>query len=372
LSLPVLLKAFPAGLDAHDSEHLKLLRSAYEEWQDNQLGLKPESAIHRAWVEFVLKQTLELPDEVLRSGQQIPSGMSVTVSEQNETLRPDWVIVNPAETTDSGKPQLLVQIVAAEQGLEKPLKGSRWAASPATRMMELLHTCNVRLGMVTNGEHWMLVNAPKGETTGFISWYSTLWVEEHLTLRAFRSLLGVRRFFGVDDSETLEALLTQSLTDQQEVTDQLGYQVRRAVEVLVQAISLWERSANARIDNVDLLKDVPESQLYEAALTVMMRLVFLFCAEERGLLLLGDPIYDQHYAVSTLREQLRSHADQHGEEVLERRSDAWCRLLATFRAVYGGVFHDTLQLPAYGGSLFDPLSVSRGARQGDGVADEWG
>lgn len=364
LSLPVLLRVFPAGLDAHDPEHLKRLRSASEEWQDNQFGLKPEPAIHRAWVEFVLKQTLELPEEVLRSGQQIPAGLSVTIAEQNETLRPDWVVVNPSGTPDAGKPRFLVQIVPAEQGLEKPLKGSRWAASPATRMMELLHACNVRLGLVTNGEHWMLVNAPKGETTGFISWYSTLWVEEHLTLRSFRSLLGVRRFFGVDDSETLEALLTLSLTDQQEVTDQLGYQVRRAVEVLVQAISHLDQDQNGA-----LLKNVAESQLYEAALTVMMRLVFLFCAEERGLLLLGDPIYDQHYAVSTLREQLRSHADQHGEEVLERRSDTWCRLLATFRAVYGGIFHDTLQLPAYGGSLFDPDRFP--FLEGRGQGTEW-
>ena len=66
---------------------------------------------------------------------------------------------------------------------------------------------------------------------------------------------------------------------------------------------------------------MPE-RLYEAALTVMMRLVFLFSAEEKELLRLGDPLYDQHYAVSTLRAQLREAADQHGEEVLERRIDA--------------------------------------------------
>lgn len=30
--------------------------------------------------------------------------------------------------------------------------------------------------------------------------------------------------------------------------------------------------------------------LYEASLTVMMRLVFILCAEERGLFLLGDPL----------------------------------------------------------------------------------
>ena len=86
-----------------------------------------------------------------------------------------------------------------------------------------------------------------------------------------------------------------------------------------------------------LLAEVPDERLYESSLTVMMRLVFLFCAEERELLLLGDELYDKNYAVSTLREQLRTTADNHGEEILERRNDAWSRLLTTFRAVYGGV-----------------------------------
>ncbi|MEG5059159.1 restriction endonuclease [Microcoleus sp. A2-C5] len=351
LSLPVLLKVFPSGLDAHDPEHLKLLRLAYEEWQDNQLGARPEKAIHRAWVEFVLRQTLELPDEVFLEGQRIPPGLQVTVEQHGEILRPDWVIVNPQGTPNAGTPRLLVQIVPAEQNLEKALAGQRWKASPATRMMELLHAANVRLGLVTNGEHWMLVNAPRGETTGFISWYATLWLEEHLTLRAFRSLLGVRRFFGVDDSQTLETLLTQSITDQQEVTDQLGYQVRRAVEVLVQALDRIDQDRNR-----SLLQNISETQLYEAALTVMMRLVFLFAAEERKLIPSpgGETLYQEYYAVSTIAAKLRSDADKFGEEVLERRSDAWCRLLATFRAVFGGIRHDLLDVPAYGGSLFDP------------------
>src|SRR5262249_48231468 len=103
-----------------------------------------------------------------------------------------------------------------------------------------------------------------------------------------------------------------------------------------------------------LFVGLSEKALYDAALTVMMRLVFLFCAEERKLLLLGDPLYDQYYAVSTLSEILRERADQHGEEVLGRRNDAWCRLLATFRAVHAGVEHEAMRLPPYGGTLFDP------------------
>ncbi len=86
----------------------------------------------------------------------------------------------------------------------------------------------------------------------------------------------------------------------------------------------------------------------------MMRLVFLFSAEERGLLHLGKPLYDNNYAVSTLQEQLQEVADLYGEEVLERRTDAWARLLSSFRAVHGGVKHQDLLMQAYGGSLFDP------------------
>lgn len=82
----------------------------------------------------------------------------------------------------------------------------------------------------------------------------------------------------------------------------------------------------------------------------MMRLVFLLSAEERGLLLMGDERYEANYAISTLRMQLRKES----EEILERRWDAWSRLLATFRAVFGGIEHENLRLPALGGSLFDP------------------
>ncbi len=35
VSLPVLLRVFPQGLDQRDPVQAKALRSAYEEWQDN-------------------------------------------------------------------------------------------------------------------------------------------------------------------------------------------------------------------------------------------------------------------------------------------------------------------------------------------------
>ena len=344
LSLPVLVQRFPQGMDAHDPEHAKALRQVYEEWDQDQNGDRPDPAIHRQWIDWVIRNTLDLGD-VLVEGQKIPQTLKADLAEHGETLRPDKVVMEP----DGGKARMLIQTYPLQQKLSRVVEGKPWAASPDTRMMQLLHDSGVRIGLVTNGEQWMLVDAPKGETTGYASWYASLWLEEPKTLQAFRTLLGSYRFFGVPEVETLEWLLAQSAQDQQEVTDQLGYQVRQAVEVLVHTIDRANRDSGGA-----LLKGLPEDKLYEAALTVMMRLVFLFCAEERDLLLLGDELYDKNYSVSTLREQLRVTATNFGEEVLERRHDAWSRLLTTFRAVYGGVQHHRLKLPAYQGELFDP------------------
>jgi hypothetical protein len=347
LSLPVLAQAFPQGLDAHDADHARRLRIAFEEWDDNQLGRRPDSAMHRVWIKLVLGETLGY-DELLAEKQEIPQTLKSEVAEYGVTLRPDWIVNDPTTKTA----RLLVQVYPRSQSLTKPVQSSRWKASPDTRMMQLLHDTGIRLGIVTNGDHWMLVNAPKNETTGYVSWYANLWLEEPVTLRAFRTLFNSERFFGVPDTETLDlkgGLLDRSADDQHEVTDQLGYQVRKAVEVLIQALDKADQDHGRK-----LLADVDEKVLYESALTVMMRLVFLFCAEERELLLLGDDLYDKNYAVSTLREQLRVTADQFGEEILGLRYDAWTRLLTSFRAVYAGAKHDRLKLPAYGGSLFNP------------------
>ena len=151
----------------------------------------------------------------------------------------------------------------------------------------------------------MLVDAPKGETTGFASWYATLWLEEPITLRAFRTLLGVHRFFGVAEEETLERLLAESAQDQQEVTDQLGYQVRRAVEVLIQSLDRADQDQRAASccgrARGRAVRSRPDGD--DAAGVPVLR-------RGAGPAPARRPLYDQHYAVSTLREQLRDTADQ--------------------------------------------------------------
>ncbi|MFD2237834.1 Eco57I restriction-modification methylase domain-containing protein [Aureimonas populi] len=342
LAVPVLKEVFPQGLEALPSGRPQRLRRTYEEWRDavdmDDLDLP---SLHAAWIDDVLTTALEMDDAVLRRIGALPERLTVSLPEHGVTVAPDLAVVNP---TNGDEPLLLIHIYDPDTDLDATHRFDGLAVTPADRMVALLRATGCAIGIVTNGERWMLVHAPVGAVAGFASWYARLWGQEPETLRAFVSLLGVRRFFGPDEGK-LPALYERSLKHQNDVTEALGEQVRRAVEVLIQALDRADQDRNR-----ELLRDVDPRELYEAGLTVMMRLVFLLAAEERALLLLGDPRYDSFYAISSLRMQLRADS----EEILERRRSAWSRLLALFRGVYGGIDHPTLRLPALGGSLFDP------------------
>lgn len=346
LAVPVLKEAFPQGLEQLDGTKRKRLRQAYEEWREALETDDPRFVeLHAAWIDEVLSRGLELDEDgrgdVLKRADWCAAKLSVDLPEHGLKLAPNFAVVDEQK---ADKPLMLVHTYDQEVDLDATLKLNGWSTKPADRMVQLCRATGCRLGLVTNGERWMLVDAPVGAVSTFASWYARIWSQEPITLQAFVHLLGIRRFF-VDESEQLPALFDRSLKYQDEVTDALGEQVRRAVEVLIQALDKADQDRDR-----ELLRDVKEPELYEAALTVMMRLVFLLSAEERGLLLLGDERYEAHYALSTLRMQLRKESD----EILERRLDAWSRLLAIFRAVYGGIEHENLRLPALGGSLFDP------------------
>lgn len=344
LAVPLLKEAFPQGLEELDAAKRKRLRQAYDEWCE---ALETDDLhfadLHAAWIDEVLSRGLELDEDgrgdVLKRKDWCVAHLTADLPEHGVTLLPDFAVVGNGD-----QPLMLVHVYGRDVDLDATQKLDGWASTPAERMVRLCRATGCRLGLVTNGERWMLVDAPVGTVTTFASWYARIWAQEPVTLQAFVHLLGIRRFF-VNESERLPALFDRSLKFQDEVTDALGEQVRRAVEVLIQALDKADQDRSR-----ELLRGVKEAELYEAALTVMMRLVFLLSAEERGLLLLGDERYEANYAVSSLRIRLRAESD----EILERRWDAWSRLLAVFRAVYGGIQHENLRLPALGGSLFDP------------------
>lgn len=339
LTLPVLRQAFPSGLSPLPADTRRQVR-------ERAIALDPrDPSSSTDWIEWLLRDLLGWGDK-LRAGPQVPDQLRFTVPEHGVSLRPEYALLD-----SNGAARLLVERYAPGTQLEARIPGDRWAASPIDRAMLLCRALAVPLALVTNGQHFTLVYAPIDKTGGHATWDTALFAEgaEASLLSAFVDLLGAQSFFARAADSQLEALLARSAEAQAELTTSLGLQVRRAVELMVASISRANLEAGGHE-----LRGISPHRVYEAASTVVMRLVFLLYAEERHLLPLGEQVYDDNYAICTLREQLRAESDMAGDEPLELRSDAWQRILATSRAVYGGVSHDRLRMPAYHGSLFDP------------------
>jgi len=342
LAPQVLEEVFPQGLDTVETVRRRRTRSAWEEWREAVVSAGPDlPGIHRAWISLVLGELLEYGAATIEPVVPNAEEWTRNVGEPAQGVCPAWIVRRAGEPA-----KMAVFVHPSGTDLKKAESGN--PGSPVDRATAWCRAAAVRTALITDGEAWTLLDAPDGTPSGRVTWYARLWWQEEVTLRAFYTLLRARRTYGPEGG-TFPALLEKSLEHREEITDTLGVQVERAVEVLVRAVDRADRDRRG-----ELLRGVTESGLYEAGLTVMMRLVVILSAEERGLLLLGDPVWDGFYAVSTLRAQLEEVDDHDGHGVLERRNDAWSRLLAVFRAVYAGVDHEALRLPALGGSLFDP------------------
>lgn len=346
LTIPVLKRVFPNGIPPVDRDVRGDVRLRLDE-------LGTDLSARTSWLQWLLRDLLGL-DKRLRETSAIPPALNHIVAERHMTLSPDFVIVEPQKDGPDRTRLIGIRWPLRTALDRRPITDERgqptdWAATPIERASLLCRAVNVPLALVTDTDRFALVWAPANGPSGYAIWPSSLFGEERLLLDSFVALLGAQRFFGVAERETLEALLTESGAAQAEVTGKLGEQVRRAVELLVDAFSRADRSSGGRI----LAKTAP-GEVYNAAVTVLMRLVVLLAAEERRLLPADDPVYSASYSVLTARDQLERDAMRDGIETLEKRQTAWHRLLATFRAVHRGIEHDRMRLPAYGGSLFDP------------------
>ncbi len=345
LTLPILKRAFPNGIPRLESDRRALVRERLAHFLE---GGGDAAARRTAWLRFLLQHVLDWGTE-LREGQQAPAMYAVNVPEHRTVIRPHAIL---ADASDAQRARVLVFLhepgTAFERRPRQELARGGWAASPLEQAERACRETSVPLALLTDGDLTTLLWAPKGQATGSGTFVTSLFAEEPGLLDGFVALLEARRFFATGPDDTLEALFRQSADAQAEVTTTLGRQVRGAVELFVDAIGRADRERNG-----ELLRGVAPAEVYSGAVTVLMRLVFLLSAEERGLFPLGDPTYARGYAVASLREQLREQA-RGGIEALERRTAAWHRLLALFRAVHGGVNHSEFRLPAYGGSLFDP------------------
>ena len=343
LSVPVLRQTWPT-LDALDEPQRERLRARHAAWLDDPAGVRD------AWIGYVLADLLEWGDARHTSGL---GGLAVEVPEHETVLTADFAVVQPGEEPKPDAVRVIGLVLPAGSRPTARIAGSTWAATPADRVAHLCRHHGIELGLVTDGRFWTLVWAPRGGATATATFDTIAWAEaaERDVVRAFRSLLCRSRFFGVPDEERLVPLLRNSLDNQEEITEALGVRVRQAVELLVGAfgrIDVDDRRLGGRG-----LRDVDAQEVYRGAVSIMMRIVFLLFAEERGLLPADNELYAATYSAGRLCAELEERATEGGEEDLEHSTAAWRRLIALFTAVFSGVDHPRLTMHAHGGSLFD-------------------
>ena len=342
LTTTELFAAFPSGFDPMDSELRIELRARVAE-------IDADSDGRRSLRSWLLEIALDWDDQ-LAYDQRIPVTATARIAEHGVYLRPDAALL---DVDDPNRVRLGVFAWQAGTRLDRrpdaTVTGDTWPATPIQRAENWCREARVPLALVTDDDQWVLVWAPRGAPAASCRWRLRDLADERILQAGLVSLLGSRRFFAVAEDKTLEKLFERAADAEAEITKGLGLSVRRSVELLVAAISRDDVASGGRV-----LDGVTPTEVYEASVSVLMRLVFLLFAEERRLLPAEDALWAESYSVLTLRDDLRAAASRDGEDALERRATAWHRLLATFRGVHGGANHDRLTLPAYGGSLFDP------------------
>ncbi|WP_405858787.1 hypothetical protein OG361_31110 [Streptomyces sp. NBC_00090] len=340
LTAKILAEAFPQGLDVADTPLRGRLRQAWAELQAE------PATLCSAWQHLVLEELLGYRGQALRQGSMLPRELT-----DHPGTPPDGLLMGPPDPT-TGLPGAAERALIYRRPWGAPLtRALKGLPSLAEQAAELCRRRAVPLALLTNGTLWVLVHARPGAPTSVAVFDADTWFEEPLLLRAFTSLLGVRcaalapKDREGKDTDSLAALFTRTADDTTAVTKTLGKQVRAAVELLVAELSRLDREADGTV-----LEGVAPRTVYRAALTVMMRIVFLLYAEEQNLLPADDELYADSYSVTKLYDRL----DQDDADIADRWKAAWPTLLATFRAVHGGARHPDMWIPAYGGSLFDP------------------
>lgn len=341
LSVPVLSAAFPTGPNRIPPG---LRAEVLNRWEGTELDDGAVVENDRGdWVRWFL-------GEILDYGERVTPGdrFTATGPEPHTFVTATLAVIDDVDDATTTAARLLVLILPSGTSPDGRA-GDAWSATWTQRMALLCRTTGCRIGLVTDGELLRFVWAPEKSSTGHATWRASLFSSERSHLESLWTVFHARQFFAARPDEQPEALLERSEAAEAEVTDTLGRQVRRAVEVLVVALDRAHRDP----ETPPFLAGVRPEQLYDGAVTVLMRLVFLLAAEENGLLPSTNRLFSTQYAMTTLRGDLEDAA-RLGRERLEQRSSAWHRILAVTRAVHGGVNHELLRIKPYGGRLFDP------------------
>jgi hypothetical protein len=313
------------------------------------------------------ERVLELGPDRFDDANSIPPDVSLYVPEGKQLLRPTQALkwpkppepptgadVTPAAVAACPYSMLVWEVPPEVEKLDKAetLTGT-WEYPAEAKLERLLRECRVPIGLLTNGWELRLVYAPHGESSGWIAFRvdDMASVSGRPIFDACVMLLGRQRWFGVAPEQQLPAVLAESRKRNADVTNELSHQVFEALEVLLAGFAAAEER-----DGTGLLREAIErddEHLYAGLLAVLLRMVFLLYCEDRALLPVEHEIFTGNYSLLGLFDQLQADNGKY-PDTMHRRFGAYPQLVSLFRAVFLGVKHDDLEIPARRGELFDP------------------
>ena len=359
VSAPALVKA-GAILNRQDAEGQGLLAGCVEERK-----LSPACG-----PELCLRDFREFATTVLGWGfspqgyagtvpAPIPEELTVALPDYGETLRPDLAIRERDPGNGSPPWQLLVQVLDDGQEFDKATTGGGGLeGSPQSRVERLLRGTGVPAGILVNGVALRLISAPRGESSGWMDFrFADLVTTAGRPLcSALRLLLSEQRLLALPRDQRLAALLDSSRKYQNEVSERLSEQVLHALYELLRGVQVAHDTSGAELLGDLLSGEGDRNDIYRGLLTVILRLVFLLYAEERGMLP-EDETFVRHYSLAGLYQRLREDASLN-PDTMDQRFGAWAQLLLLFRLIHDGApAHRTggaVSLPERRGALFDP------------------
>ena len=270
--------------------------------------------------------------------------LEIALPELRAVLSPTWAV--PADDDADGEWTMLVRVEADGADLDEPPDDpGGWNTTRHARFERLLRETGVSTGLLCTDERIRLVHAPKGESSGHLTFGFSDMAQPagRPILAAFDMLLGADALFGGAAEARLPALLAKSREAQAEVSTRLARQVLAALYELLRGFVAADARAGGGGALAALARRRPD-RLYGGLISALMRLVFILYAEDRGLMP-AHPVYRQHYSPGGLFARLRADAAA-WPDTMDQRFGAWAQLLALFRLIHGGGRHAGLSFTA--------------------------
>ena len=359
VSAPALVKA-GAILNRQDAEGQALLAGCVDQ-RAAFPGRDPEPCV-RDFQEFasaVLGWGFSSRGYAGTAEAPVPADLAVVLPDYGETLHPDFAVRERDPRNGASPWQLLVQMLAAGQDFDKATSGAGGLeASPQGRAERLLRGTGVPAGVLFNGVALRLISAPRGESSGWMDFRfeDLINTAGRPLCSALRLLLSEQRLLALPRDQRLATLLESSRKYQNEVSERLSEQLLHALYELLRGFQTAHDSSGGELLREPLSEDGDRNDIYRGLLSVILRLVFLLYAEERGMLP-DDENFARYYSLTGLYQRLREDAALN-PDTMDQRFGAWAQLLVLFRLIHDGSrAHRTggaVSLPERRGALFDP------------------